>query len=683
MAEISAPAAGGPAAGGWAAGGFPYGPPPAKLRPQPRLPDPWPAAIGSDEAWPTVSIVLLNYNGGRHNAACLSSLRALDYPRDRFEVLVIDHASVDGSVAEIRRDFPEVRLVEAGINLGFAAGCNFGARSSSADWIAFLNNDTRVDPGWLKALVTAVDQEEGVVCSAAKMLDWEGEEVDFVEGHVVFHGFARQTHWRERVGDSRLDQARSLLFACGGAMLIHRDTFLALGGFDERFWMFFEDVDLGWRLWLAGYQVRFAPDAVTYHRHHGSAEGMGEARRNFLYERNALMMVVKNYEEAHLAPILAASLALVAQRAGDRMQRRALGDDLLDPARWHALRESEVEREVNLGDLASLVALRDLLDQLPEVFEERRRVQALRRRPDAEVLPLLGQARRLYAMGHMRIQPYCEAQQHLWFGLGLDRIFAGNPARVALLCDDGLPSMGLPAGPQGQAAAALLATLEARGDDVIPCLPKRLVADAPELPARVRRFGWDDRNLDERLIRLGPDLIIATHWRCLAFARLTIYRPVVLLWSDEDPLPAFLASLAGSFERASDRTGVRERFLTRDYLRNADLFVFRDEAQRAAALRSMEQWTGWSPPPGRCLVGDGSPTFGPAALAGVADFCRHGFYSSGKLPVDYRPPYPHTPLLLLPLKAWKALRAGGARRLTQDLRLYLRWIWHQVQRRLA
>ena len=121
---------------------------------------------------PTVSIVLLNYNGGEHNQACLESLRRLAYPSDRFEVLVIDHASVDGSAETIRRDFPEVRLIEAGVNLGFAAGCNFGARASSATLVAFLNNDARVEPEWLGALVAALDPGDGTVCAAAKMLDW-------------------------------------------------------------------------------------------------------------------------------------------------------------------------------------------------------------------------------------------------------------------------------------------------------------------------------------------------------------------------------------------------------------------------------------------------------------------------------------------------------------------------------
>lgn len=658
----------------------PFNPPPLDRRPVPPAAPTWPA---SDSPLPTVSIVILNYNGGEHYQSCLESLRHLDYPAERFEVLVIDHASVDGSAAAIRAAFPEVRLVEAGVNLGFAAGCNFGARASNAEFTAFLNNDARVEPGWLRALVDSVDRESGTVCTAAKILDWEGREVDFVEGHLVFHGFARQTHWRERVGPGSFQEPRPLLFACGGAMLVDRLVFLDLGGFDERFWMFFEDVDLGWRLWIAGYRVAFAPGAVTYHRHHGTAGGMSEVRRNFLYERNALMMVLKNYEDDNLWPILAASLALMTHRAGDRMQRRALGDDLLDPERWHALSASEMEREVNLGDMASMVALRHVLELLPEVLAERPRVQALRRRADAEILPLFGQVRRPYPMGHMVIQPYCEAQQHLWFGLGLDRIFEVAPARVALLCADGLPSLGLAHGAEGRRAQALLDDLAAGGDDVAPCLPRRLVDALPQAPSRLGRFAWNDRNLDNRLIRLGPDVIIATHWRCLAFARLSVYRPVVLLWSDSDPRPQFEAEMRQLFERDHELRHALKVFGNRDFLRNADLFVFESEAQRRRVLAELELELGWAPPPERTAVGDGSEDLGPEARATIRAFCRRGWYSEGKLPVAYRPPIPNTPFVLLPLKAWKAVRRGGAATLRRDMTQYLRWIWHGARRRLS
>jgi GT2 family glycosyltransferase len=657
----------------------PFNPPPPERRPAPPIAPPWPA---SDSPLPTVSIVILNYNGREHYQSCLESLRHLDYPAERYEVLVIDHASVDGSAEAIRAHFPEVRLVEAGVNLGFAAGCNFGARASSAQFAAFLNNDARVEPGWLRALVGAIDMDQGTVCAAAKILDWEGQEVDFVEGHLVFHGFARQTHWRERVGPDSFRDPRSLLFACGGAMLVERAIFLDLGGFDERFWMFFEDVDLGWRLWIAGYRVAFVPDAVTYHRHHGTASAMSEVRRNFLYERNALMMVVKNYEDDNLWPVLASSLALMSFRAGDRMQRRALGDDLLDPERWHALSASEMEREVNLGDLSSMVALRHVLELLPELLAERRRVQASRRRGDAEILPLFGQARRLYPMGHMVIQPYCEAQQHLWFGLGLDRIFEVTPARVALLCADGLPGLGLEHGAEGRRGQALLDDLIAGGDDVVPCLPRQIVDRQPQAAGRIGRFAWNDRTLDNRLIRLGPDVIIATHWRCLAFARLSVYRPVVLLWSDRDPRPQFEAEMRQLFERDHELRHALKVLGNRDYLCNVDLFVFETESQRRHVLSDLEAELGWAPPLERTIVGSGSEDLGPEARAHIRAFCRRGWYSQGKLPVGYRPPVPNTPLVLLPLKAWKAARRGGGATLRRDVAQYLRWVWHGVRRRL-
>src|SRR5439155_7651017 len=98
-----------------------------------------------------------------------------------------------------------------------------------------------------------------------------------------------------------------LLFACGGSMLVQRDVFLAVGGFDPDYFAFFEDVDLGWRLWLLGYRVTLTPSAITYHRHHGTTNVIPNHRVHVLYERNALYTIYKNYDEEHLDRILPAS----------------------------------------------------------------------------------------------------------------------------------------------------------------------------------------------------------------------------------------------------------------------------------------------------------------------------------------------------------------------------------------
>src|SRR5262245_14032635 len=131
--------------------------------------------------FPTVSVVVLNYNGLRHLRTCFEALTALDYPSDRLELMLVDNGSSDDSLAFMREHFPGVRLVETGANLGFAAGNNYGAERATGEYVAFLNNDTRVEPDWLLEMVKSLlaDRDSGVVCTSSLMLDWDGEKIDF------------------------------------------------------------------------------------------------------------------------------------------------------------------------------------------------------------------------------------------------------------------------------------------------------------------------------------------------------------------------------------------------------------------------------------------------------------------------------------------------------------------------
>src|SRR5262245_38640408 len=122
-------------------------------------------------AVPTVTVVVLNYNGLKHLESCFRSLLALDYPEDHIELMLVDNGSKDGSIAYMHEHFPGVRLVETGENLGFAAGNDYGAERATGEYVAFLNNDTRVEPEWLKELVNAVREGgQGTVCASSLML---------------------------------------------------------------------------------------------------------------------------------------------------------------------------------------------------------------------------------------------------------------------------------------------------------------------------------------------------------------------------------------------------------------------------------------------------------------------------------------------------------------------------------
>ena len=645
---------------------------------------------------PSLDIITINYKGQQHLAACFQSLRDQDYPSALYRTVCLDNASEDGSVEYIRSEHPDIELIASDENLGFAAGCNFVAQKSSADYIVFLNNDTRVHEQFLHGLVEVLDPDRGLVCTAAKMVDWAGAQVDFVEGHITFHGFARQAHWREDLGNPRFDDSRPLLFACGGAMLIDRKIFNDLGGFDERFWMFFEDVDFGWRLWLAGYQVAFAPNAVCHHRHHAAAEGLSVYRRNFLYERNALFMLFKNLEQANLDRILPASLMLMVHRTSDYLQRAKLGIDLLEPEIWNQLDVAELEQEISLGDLAPLVAMRAVMQDMPQLMQAREKVQALRKRPDREIMPLLGQPRRMYPMGHLLIQSYCRAHQNLWAAFGLKDIFGHVPCRIAILCNDGIQALGFDSGEEGRRAESIGVALRAAGHDIVYCIPDRFLddVDPQELPARIKRFAWNDQTLDARLIRLGPDVIIATHWRCLAFARLAAFRPVVLDVHGANPWPQFEHGLKERFEGEHERKIMRRILKKKDYLQNVDRFMAASDLDRSAftailseveresfisgeiGLLSKAQVQDYSPSP--ASRDDYSASGTSQGMADLEEYCRFAVAKPDKLGIDFQPKIPATPVWALPIKAVKSYRKHGGSQLINDIRQYRKWIGDRI-----
>lgn len=263
---------------------------------------------------PFISVIVLNYNSLVHLGPNLDSLLSLDYPLDRLEILLVDNASNDVSVEWAAVNYPTVRIVHNEANLGYAGGNNAGARVARGEWIAILNPDMRVRRDWLRELVQRGLRDSAVVCVASKVLSWDGEQIDFADAAINFLGWGCQPGYGSRRIED-FSQDKFLLFANGGAMLIRRDVFLDVGGFDVDYFAYYEDVDLGWRLWLYGYKVIFASGAVVYHQHHGSWTGVNAAKTWLLAERNTLFTIIKNYEEDYLAFILPAVLLLLLYRA--------------------------------------------------------------------------------------------------------------------------------------------------------------------------------------------------------------------------------------------------------------------------------------------------------------------------------------------------------------------------------
>lgn len=262
---------------------------------------------------PSVSLVVLNWNGKAHLEHCLQSLLDLDYDPGCLEVILCDNGSSDGSVDYVRTRFPRVKLVPLDYNHGFAEGNNLAAAKASGQWLGFLNNDMWVERDWLTNLVAVLDDHPHAICLASRIKNWDGSLLDFIGGGVNYQGHGFQVDHGEK--SSHRDIERRVLFACGGAMLIRRAAFAEVGGFDPDYFAYFEDVDLGWRLNLLGREVWYTPRATVFHRHHGTASSLPAHKLRVLYERNALFTVYKCLEDQNLDRVLPTALLLLNERA--------------------------------------------------------------------------------------------------------------------------------------------------------------------------------------------------------------------------------------------------------------------------------------------------------------------------------------------------------------------------------
>jgi GT2 family glycosyltransferase len=337
---------------------------------------------------PTVSVLVLNLNGREHLDSCLASLEAQVYPRERFEIVVVDNGSTDGSLELVRSTYPRARLVKFDSNLGFCAPYNAAIRTCESEFVALLNNDTRVASDWLAELVSAAERHAAAAV-ASKIMSWDGATIDFAGGITSFLGHS----WQQDSGmpATQSYDERALLSACAGSALFARSVFNDAGGFDEQFFAYFEDVDLGWRLNLFGERVVFAPTAVTHHRVHGTSSRWAFSQRLRLLERNALAMIYKNYEVATLRRVLPVAIGLLLLRATMRSGIEELTLTMASsPSQLVATHPSLA---------ACLIGLEDFCRQLPELRKKRRLIQDRRRRSDAELFELFGDPLRLHETG--------------------------------------------------------------------------------------------------------------------------------------------------------------------------------------------------------------------------------------------------------------------------------------------
>ena len=240
---------------------------------------------------PLISVVILNWNGIKVLEQCLSSLKGQTYVP--LEIIVVDNASTDGSVDVVREEFPNVRLIVNERNLGFGGGNNIGIRAATGRYIMMLNNDTRLDPRCIEELKRAIEKGDRFgACASKILLEYEDDLID-AAGIVVCPDGLSIGRGRLEKGD-RYNEETEVFFASDCACLYRREMLEDIGFYDEDFFAYADETDMGWRAHLAGWRCIYNPKAVVYHFHSASS-GTYSSFKAFLVERNRIWVAVKSF----------------------------------------------------------------------------------------------------------------------------------------------------------------------------------------------------------------------------------------------------------------------------------------------------------------------------------------------------------------------------------------------------
>ncbi|MEO7143597.1 MAG: glycosyltransferase family 2 protein [Bryobacteraceae bacterium] len=325
-----------------------------------------------------VTVIVVNWNRKPLLRACLSSLRGQTIPVA--ETIVVDNGSNDGSVEMIRSEFPGIRVIQNTENRGFCAANNQGIRAATGDLIALLNNDAEADPNWLAALqhvfvdVRHVDASIGM--AASKILVHEDpRRIDKV-GHLIYPDGQNRGRGTGALDEGQFDRVEEVLWPDGCAAMYRKDMLDRIGGFDEDFFAYGDDAELGLRARIAGWKCVYTPHAVVWH-HRGATLGLTSARRLRLIERNRVLLAAKLFPWSLLA--LNKFYYLGRLWAGALAAARGQGETALFPGlrgKW------TLARAMIQGDLEALC-------MLPKMLGKRRDIRKIRKLSGREVRHLI------------------------------------------------------------------------------------------------------------------------------------------------------------------------------------------------------------------------------------------------------------------------------------------------------
>ena len=298
--------------------------------------------------YPSVDIIIPHFRRRDMLERCLDSLEKSRYPAMR--IVVVDNGGSQAGLVFLVKRYRNAKLLRLPENRGYAGGCNAGLKNSTADFVVFMNDDTEHDPLWLDALVTAALEDERIGALQPKILslqaagkgkkifDYAGAAGGMID-RLGYPWALGRTLGRVESDTGQYDVARDIFWASGVAMFVKREAAEKVGGFDEDFFMHMEEIDLAWRMQLAGYTIRSVPSSIVLHEG-GASLPSGSAEKCYLNHRNNIAMILKNRSIAGLLWLIplrilldmAASLSYLTELPGGMKKSgsvwRALADNV-------------------------------------------------------------------------------------------------------------------------------------------------------------------------------------------------------------------------------------------------------------------------------------------------------------------------------------------------------------------
>lgn len=319
------------------------------------------ASAPSPEPAPLLSIIIPNWNGARFLPTCMDALLRQTY--SAVEIILVDNASHDESRALMRERYPQVRVITLERNAGFTGACNAGLKAAAGEYLALLNNDTEVDPGWAAAVVDAFTRYPDAGSLASRMRLFDARDRLHTAGDFFTTDGRAGNRGVWEIDAGQYDREEYVFSACGGSAVYRRAMLDEIGLLDDDFFFSGEDVDLGWRAQLAGWHCLYTPHAIVYH--HLSATG-GGVTASFYDGRNLIFILIKNYPAG-----LWRKYGLSIVRAQLKIAMEAL-------RAWRG----EAARARLRGMMAGLLGA-------PRIARKRRQIQQRRRVDDAAIEQLL------------------------------------------------------------------------------------------------------------------------------------------------------------------------------------------------------------------------------------------------------------------------------------------------------